>query len=505
VTDSIILGIDLGTTACKAVAADAKARLLGIGTGTYPVHTPNPGWTEQNMDEVWRGMVEAVREALAAPGVNASRVRAICFSGALHSLLPIDAAGRPLANAMIWADTRSTKQTGQIAQQTDIAQLYARTGCPPQATMYPLAKLLWLRENRPDIFEAAYKLLSIKDYIIYRMTGRLATEYSIASGTGCMDIARKVWDAEAMGLAQITAQRLPDLLPSLTQIDGLLPEAAEALGLPAGVTVVLGGSDGALANIGAGAVTPGCAALTVGTSGALRFLSPRPLTHPQIKTWCYLVPGGAYLVGGAISNGGLALDWLHDAFGEAEGEQAAAAELPPGAAGLIFLPYFAGERAPYWNADARGVLFGLSLQHRRPHVVRATMEGVAFCLYSVLAALRELDEITEICASGGFIRSRLWLQIFADVLGQEILLPGTREMSAMGAVFTAMLALGMVDTLEETTQFIDFKPGAVPDAARQAVYRDLFAQFESIYRHVVPDFTALAAFRRGHNLNEVAK
>ncbi|MBN1284514.1 MAG: gluconokinase, partial [Anaerolineae bacterium] len=360
-TEPVILGVDAGTTACKVVVADSDARILGIGSGAYPVQTPRPGWAEQDAGAVWDGVVRALRAALDASGVAAGRVRALSFSGALHSLLPVDADVRPLSGALIWADTRSAAAARNLRARIDATALYRRTGCPLQA-MYPLAKLLWLRDHRPDIFAAARRWLSLKDYLIYRLTGRVLTEPSIASGAGCLDIGALAWDAEALALAGVAPAQLPEIRPSATQIP-ILPGVAAEIGLPDDAVIVLGGSDGALANIGAGAVAPGCAALTVGTSGAVRFVAARDgaagtvsahtFTHPQEKTWCYLAPGGDYLVGGAINNGGLVLNWYHDVFGAVEDEQRAAEALAPGADGLIFLPFLTGERCPNWNADAR--------------------------------------------------------------------------------------------------------------------------------------------------------
>ncbi len=493
-TQSLLLGVDAGTTACKVVVADQHAHILGIGAAPYPVNTPRSGWAEQDADTVFNGVIAAIRAALESSGATPAHVRALSFSGALHSLFAVDADGTPLIPALIWADSRSTDQARALRTRTDPAALYRRTGCPIQA-MYPLSKLCWLQQHRPDVFDAADKWLSIKDYVIYRLTGRILTEPSIASGTGYLDLAKRAWDPEALRLAGITPDRLPALRPSAHQLP-LSPAGADAVGLPASAVIILGGSDGALANLGAGAVEVGTAALTIGSSGALRFIGAAPLTHPDEHTWCYLVPGGAYLVGGAINNGGIVLKWFHDTFAEVEDEQDAAAALPPGAEGLIFLPFLTGERCPNWNADARGVLFGLALGHTRAHIVRAIMEGVAFRMYSILRALDSLDTITAIHASGGFINSPLWLQIVADVFGRAIRLPDTREMSGMGAVFVAMQALGLVDTLAETARFVKVGAGALPDVGRHALYQDLFAQFEAIYAHVAPDFAALADFKR---------
>ncbi len=487
----ILLGVDVGTTSCKVAAAEAN-RILHIGAAPYPVRSPRPGWAEQDAETVWEGVARAIRDTCEQ--IDTARVRAISLSGAMHSLLPMDAKGDPLTPALIWADRRSADHAQRLRTQTDAAALYRRTGCPVQP-MYPLAKLIWLREAQPDVFGAAGTFAGIKEYVVYRLTGQVVMEHAAASATGCMDIARPAWDDAALGLAGVSRARLPDLAPCEAQVP-ILPDAARALGLPEDVHIVLGGTDGALANLGAGAITPGCAALTIGSSGAIRLVGPAPLAHPEEKTWCYLFPGEQYLTGGAINNGGLVLKWFHDAFGEHDGEQDQAAALPPGAEGLLFLPFLAGERCPNWNADARGVLFGLSLRHGRAHMVRAIMEGVAFRMYSIYQALAELDDIAAIHASGGFIQSPLWLQIVADVFGRPITLPDTQEMSAMGAVFLGMWAMGLADTLEEVVQTVHLQPGAEPDMQRHSVYRALYEQFESIYTHITPDFATLADFRQ---------
>lgn len=508
--DVCLLGIDIGTTACKAVVADLQGRVLSSTIATYPLYTPNPSWVEEDPEEVWRGMIAAVRQAVTESLVAPSRIRVLSFSGVFHSVVPVDREWRPLTKALMWGDRRSISLAARIRREIDAHELYLHTGCPIHPIYLP-AKIAWFREECPQVHRQTYKYLSIKDYILHKLCGQCLGDISIASGSGLMNTHQLSWDAEALEVAGITEEQLPPLVSPEMVIEGIAPEWAKAMGLPADISVVVGAGDGGLANLGTGAVAAGQVTSTIGSSGAVRVVTHAPRFDEQERTWCYVLTDGAWFVGGAINNGGIVYQWFRDKFCGEEVEKAKgmdreaydllnvyAEEVGLGAEGLLFLPYLTGERNPYWNANARGVLFGLSLHHSRKHIARAIMEGVAFRMYSIFQALEELSgHIREIRASGGFIRSRLWVQILADVYGHPIATVTAKESSSMGAIFLAMKALGHIDSLEEVGALVPVQRVFKPDMRNHEAYLRLYELFQALYWDMTDDFDTLSALGEG--------
>jgi gluconokinase len=486
----VVIGLDLGTTRCKAVALDPDGTVLASGTGDYPLRTPATGWAEQSAEEVWAGAVGALRGLLAQLPA-AHPVAGLGLSGAMHSLFPVDSAGAPLAPALTWADQRAAPQAEALRQALGAAArhaLYARTGCRLNALYYP-AKLRWFSQSAPSLFERAARFVALKDWVFWRLTGQWLTDVGLASTTGVLNLERLVWDPEALALAGVGAERLPALAPPDAVGGGLLPAAAAATGLPAALPVVPGSSDGGAANLGAGAVRPGQSVVTVGTSGAVRRLAAAPWLDPAERTWCYVLAAGHWFAGGAINNGGLALHWVRERFypdlaGPAGYERLLqeAAAVAPGAEGVRLLPYFAGERSPHWNPLARAAITGLGLAHTRAHIARAALEGIAFCLADVWAALSPLPQAEPVARlTGNIARTPIWAQLLADVLGVRLEADEAADASAVGAALLAHLALGHISSLEACA----LRPSAVevynPDPARHAVYARLHPSFQALY------------------------
>jgi gluconokinase len=492
----LILGVDLGTTHCKAIVVNPQGKELSNGSATYPLHTPQPTWVEQDPEELWQGLTIAISEALKNlqdPG----SVRALVFSAAMHGVMVIDQKGNPLTRCFIWADHRSASQAETIRQQIDAHALFQRTGCPVQHIYLP-AKILWLRQQQPKIFKQAFKFISIKEFVLQRLTGQYLTDKALASTTGLLNTHQLDWDDEILDLVDIKREQLPELVSPEAVLQNIKPEQAKNLGLPPRVAHIPGGSDGGLANIGVGAVGKGQVASTVGTSGAVRTVTQKPYLDPQERTWCYLLTDNHWLIGGAINNGGLALNWFRDRF-FSEAEEVdykkfhqLAQEVELGAEGLIFLPYLAGERNPHWNAKARGVLFGLSLRHERKHVARAILEGVCFCMNDILQALEgAVGKITEIRATGGITYAHHWVQMLADVYGYPVTTVKTQASASQGAVLLAMKALGYFDNLAEVQKLIPIKKTYQPHPKRHQRYQDLHQLFQKLYRHLEKDFDIL--------------
>ena len=446
-----MIGLDLGTTSCKAVVIDGDGRPVASASEAYPLRVPRPGWAEQDVQAIGDAAVRVLRAVAATAPVAPAGV---ALSGAMHSCLPVDADGAPLAPAMTWADNRSAGLEATVRAEVDVPSLYARTGCPVRSTYHPV-RLRWWAEAAPDVARRTACYVGLKDWVLHALAGAWATDVGLASTTGLLDIRTLTWDPEALGVARVRPGQLPPLVPSASVVGGLRPEVASTTGLPAGLPVIVGSSDGAMANLGTGIATPGHAVVTVGTSGAVRQMVTRPWVDPSERTWCYVVDEGHWLIGGAINNGGLVLDWvrallypeLHPAAGFAR-LALDAARVPAGADGVFLLPYLTGERSPSWTPDDPAMLYGLRLGHGRAHVARAALEGVAHCLADVWQALpapSAAGEVTRL--TGGITRTPLWGQILADVLGVPVMPVEAADASAVGA---ALLGLRALDRLPAT-------------------------------------------------------
>jgi gluconokinase len=472
----IAIGLDLGTTTCKAVALADDGRVLATASAESVMHVPEAGRAEQDPDELWRCAAAALRQLMErAPPAS---IQALALSGAMHSLFPVAADNTPLARALTWADQRAAPQARALRARTDAHALYLRTGCPLHAIYYP-AQLRWWVEQSPF---AHTHFAALKDFVLFQLTSEWAMDFGLASTTGLLDIRRLLWDDGALALAGVRAEQLSTLVSPTAQVGRVTPAAARFTHLPEGLPVMAGGSDGGLANLGAGAQTAGQVVVTVGTSGAVRELVSAPQLDEEERTWCYVLTEGGWFAGGAINNGGLAVQWARDRFypdlppdsGYAQ-MLADAAQIAPGADGLLCLPYLTGERSPHWNADARAVLHGLTLGHSRAHMARAVLEGVAFCLADVWEALGA--QADEARLTGGITRSPVWAQIVADVLDVPLVPIEAADASAIGAALLGFNALGQAVRVA-----VDSAPLIAPDPARHAVYAERHRAFQTLYR-----------------------
>jgi len=427
--------------------------------------------------------------------VPAASLAGLSLRGAMHSVLPVDAAGQPLAPASTWADQRAAPQLQTLRQQAEGQALYQRTGCPLQAN-YHLAKLRWWHAVEPEIAGRAARFVTLKDYVLWQLAGLWATDHGLASTTGLLDIHRLAWDDAALRLAGVTAQHLPALAAPAQVVGNVTSAAAAATGLARGLPVVPGTSDGGTANLGSGAVQPGQSVITMGTSGAVRRVVAQPLLDPQQRTWCYVLLEGRWFAGGAINNAGLALQWVRERFyPDLAGDEgykrlsADAARVALGAEGLHCLPYFTGERSPHWSPNARALLSGLGLEHQRGHVARAVMESVAYCLADVWEVLiAEAPASGQVRLTGNVTHNPLWAQIVADVLGVTLSADEAADASALGAALLGHLALGHLASLDDVAAGLP--PGTIyqPDPARHKFYRAGHAAFQDLYRRMeTPD------------------
>jgi gluconokinase len=370
-------------------------------------------------------------------------------------------------------------------------------------------KILWLRKYRPEIYESAAKYVSIKEYVLKRLTGEWVADYGIASGGGLLNLNDRQWDRELLDVIGISPARLSRLVDGSTLVR-MLPDAVRNIG--ADIPLVVGSGDGQLANLGAGALGSGHFVATIGSSGAIRVFSPEPILDQRQRTFCYRLDADTCLAGGAINNGGLVLNWLIENCFKNEATMAGrgkrdiydilndyARDIPAGSNGLLFLPFLTGTRSPDWNSKARGLILGLSMSHSHKALVRAAMEGIVMRLYANFLILRELIGDGEaVIVNGGFTRSRVWLQIMADIFDSRLLLYENTVDSTLGAVIMGFKAISRIDTYEQMDLKLPLKETVAPEVRNTATYRDLYRLHEEAYACNMHLFEKLYQFRQDH-------
>lgn len=508
-TNRYMIGIDIGTTSTKAVLFREDGTNVSVGNVGYPLYTPTPQVAEQNPDEILAAVIASVKEAVSSAGVEAEDILFVSCSSAMHSVVPVDADGKPLMNGITWADNRSSDWARKLKTELGGHEIYLRTGTPVHP-MSPISKLLWLRHEHPDLFAKASKFVSIKEYVLQKLFGRYVVDYSIASATGLMNLNALDWDDEALRVAGITRDRLSELVPTTYKLEGLKAAYAAEMGLSPWTPFVVGASDGVLANLGLDATDPGVVAVTIGTSGAIRTVTNRPSTDPKGRYFCYALTEEHWVVGGPVNNGGVIFRWARDEFAASEVETAKrlgispydvltriAERVRPGSDGLLFHPYLTGERAPLWNPDARGSFFGLTLHHQKEHMIRAVLEGVIYNLYTVMLAMQENTGVPKrIKASGGFARSPLWRQMMADIFNQNVVVPESFESSCLGAVVLGQLAFGDKDAFSRVAGMVGSTHEHVPNAEAAAVYEQLLPIYVRLSRQLESEYSEIAKFQQ---------
>jgi gluconokinase len=469
------LGIDIGTTSAKAVAFSETGEMIAIHSAYYSMCHPQEGWSEQNPEEIFEAVVMAVNKLVKTLSPHTPRF--VSFSAAMHSLIAVDDAGVPLTPCIIWADNRAAGIAAGLRHSDQGIAFYHSTGVPVHP-MSPLCKILWLKGQEPELFGKTSRFIGIKEYIFFRLFGQFVVDSSIASATGLLNLDTLQWDEEVLNFIGIS----PDRLSRVEETDYVLyPEHQNpAWAIPTSVPVVIGASDGALANLGVGALQRHILAVSIGTSSALRVVTAGPRTDKSMRTFCYHLAGEDYIVGGASNNGAVVLQWLKENILQtAESYETLLAEaeaIPPGSEGLIFTPYILGERAPIWDASARGLMLGLGIRHTRAHMVRAALEGVIYCLYSIAKALPEWEAVTELRASGGFAQSPLPLQVLADVFNRKVAVSACVESSAKGAVMLGVKALGITHRFTDDVLTVYH-----PNPVNHEVYLERVKGFKGAY------------------------
>jgi gluconokinase len=453
---AVVLAVDLGTTATKVLAVDREGVAhAGVERG-YPMGGGPHDQAVHDPEQVLLAAITALRDCVSRCMDERRPIAALSFSGAMHTLLALDARFSPLMPALSWADGRAADTARRLRAQDGgrlARELHTATGTPVHP-MSPLVKLAWFREHEPELHRSAAWWCGLKDYVLRRFTGQLVMDLSCASATGLLDIHKAGWYGPALALAGIGESRLPELVEPTVPLP-LSAHIAASIGVPAGLPVVAGAGDGPLANLGVGAVSPGSAALSLGTSGALRVTRRGPAVDGGGRAFCYALADDLWVVGGAISNGGLVAQWAADTFGEPDINAllSRAAALPPDADTPVALPYLLPERAPYWDPDPRGALLGLRREHGPAEITRALVDGVGHQLAmvrdSVLATGASIDRVL---ATGGALRGPLWADVLASALDLPLYIPRTASGSALGAGLLGWRALGALYSLSSVEE-----------------------------------------------------
>ncbi len=497
-----ILAHDLGTTGNKATLFDA-ATGKGVATTLHAYETayPHPNWAEQDPTDWQAAIFQSTRSLLDQASVSPGSVAVVSFSGHMMGALLVDKEGVPLRPSIIWADQRATSQADWIGQVCGREQVYRLTGHRVSAA-YTAAKVLWIKENQPDLYRRAHQVLHCKDYAAFLLTGALVTDYSDASGTQVFDLERRCWADDMLDAIGLPPSLFPEVFPSTAIIGKVTDGAAAATGLLAGTPVVIGGGDGACATVGAGSVEEGDAYNYISSSAWIALTTRQPIFDPQQRTFTFahLVPDLYFPVGTMQAAGG-SYGWLQRICGGAEADgplfevmDAEAAAVPPGANGLLFLPYLLGERSPYWNPRARGAFVGLAMSHGRPEMARAVLEGVAYNMRLILDALRAQGvQVEAMRLIGGGARSGIWRQILANVYQLPILLPElTAEATALGAAIAGGVGVGLFPDFDVVRQLVPAREAEQPHPAPRERYDAMYEMFQQAYTALEPLFEQLA-------------
>lgn len=472
------LGVDIGTTSVKAIAFNETRKMICKHSAGYEMQHPRSNYSELDPVEILDAVILSIN--MIAITLAPAETIFISFSAMMHSLIAINKNGEPLTNCIIWADNRASKIAENLHSSDVGKSFYQATGVPVHA-MSPLCKLLWLKENEPLIFESTHKFIGIKEFVCHKFCDEYLVDTSVASSTGLLNLETLEWHKNVLKFLNINPSSLSQIVPPKHKtIFKNISINDKKLLIPKGTVLVIGGSDGTLANLGTGSIDGKSMAITIGTSGAARIVIDHVETDSRMRTFCYHLKDNLYVIGGPSNNGAVVLEWLKDQLLEATESFSEffkrAEKIEPGSDDLIFMPYILGERAPVWNSNARGVFFGLNINHTKSHLIRACMEGVIYGMYSIAKILLEKRVITEIHASGGFAQSPVWVQMLADVCNIKVLVCGTVESSTLGAVMIGIEAMGMEQfSLEDKISLYE------PDLSSHKIYMKSFEKFERIY------------------------
>jgi len=497
-----IITVEIGTNAVRVVAFDLKGNIIGFMKGSYPIFHLDADCSEQDPDQMFITMLYVIKNLMnekVHPG--GFKVVSICFCASMHSVLPVDRHGVPLGNAITWADNRGKKEAQLLKGSSTGNSIYHATGTPIHP-MSPLIKIAWLAKHDTERFRSTHKFLSIKSYIIQQLTKGYFIDYSLASATGLMNIYDLGWNQESLDYAGITSDKLPELVPVFHSPGKLRKEYQKSLGLSDDVKIIVGSSDGCLATLGGGVWEEGKATITIEDSGAVRVIGKEVVRDEQQRFFNYLLTDNTFVSGGPTNNGGLIFEWFAKQFGDfkspfdigytMENLIREATTVAIGSEGLLFLPYLLGERAPIWNANARGSYFGININHERQHFVRATIEGVLYEIYSIGKTLQDHRRIESLTANGSFASIPFCTQMLADIFNKPVSIGQNQDSIAQGAFLLSATEMGIYKDLDEAARSVLHSTIYKPQKHNNAVHEKLFLIFERLSGKLYEEFEAIS-------------
>ena len=492
-----LLGIDIGTSACKVAVFDREGQVMASGSGDYPVYYPKEGWAEQDPEEWWTAVCGAIQKTLHKGGISPEQIAGVGIDGQSWSAIAIDQEGKVLTNTPIWMDTRAQSICDRLNEEIGADEIFKVSGNSLQPS-YTTAKILWYKENLPEIYPKIYKILQSNSYIAFKLTGAVTQELSQGYGLHCFNMREGRWDEEMCRKLGIPMEFLPEIVSCDTVVGTVTEKAAAESGLLAGTPVVAGGLDAACGTLGAGVIHPGETQEQGGQAGGMSICIEEYKADPRLILGFHVVPGKWLLQGGTTGGGGV-MRWFEREFADYErlmkeqtGQSSLeqlneiAGEVAPGCDGLVFLPYMAGERSPIWNPDAKGVFYGLDFSKTKGHMVRACMEGVALSLRHNLEAAKEAGaEVEVLRAMGGSANSILWTQIKADITGKPILVPSSDTATTLGAAILAGVGVGFYKDYEEAVSLtVKETRRHMPNEENKKIYDQVYATYLKLYEHL---------------------
>jgi xylulokinase len=501
---SYFLGIDAGTTSLKAGLFDPTGHLLALERKEYALETPAPAQVELDAEIYWQTCCEVTRAVIRRSGVRPEEVLSLCISSQGETFVAVDASGRPVRKAIVWLDNRAAAQAEAIRQKFGDKTVYLRSGQPEIAPAWPACKILWLRENEPEVFKRTTHFLLVEDYLLYRLTGQYVTEMGLQTSSLLLDLPSRGWWGEMLTFLGIQPEQFGRLMPPGQVIGPLTRDGAEALGLTTHTIAVTGSMDQTIGAVGSGNIASGMVTETTGGALGIIYTTRQPVYDPQRRLPCFFHARPDYFVllpWGQTA--GMALRWFRDQFYPYETQvaqkagldsydllTAGAAGVRPGCDGLIALPHLEGAFSPEFNPQARGVFFGLTLRHTREHLVRAILESVAYMLRRNLEIVEQVGgPVREIRSTGGGARSRLWLQIKADVLQKPVTTVVIEESAVLGAAMLGTVATGCYTTYEEASSaMVRIRDVVEPDTTNTGVYDAGYAAYIELYDQLAPMF-----------------
>lgn len=498
-----IITVELGTYGIRVFVYDLSGQVIGSMKGHYPTFHTQPDYSEQDPEQIFITTLYVLKNILNEYiHPKKHKVMSICFCGSMHSVLPVDVKGNPLGYAITWADNRAKLEAQELRHSTLGKKLYEETGTPIHP-MSPLVKIAWIRDHDRERFSSTSKFLSIKSYIIHQLTGEYMIDYSIASATGMLNIHTVNWEDDALQYAGITSDKMVAVAPVFTVAGKLKKAYQQSLGLQADTKILIGSSDGCLATLGDGIIKEeGTASITIEDSGAARVIGSTVLKDPQMRFFNYLLTDNYYVSGGPTNNGGNIFEWFARQFGEFMNQfdmedsmqqlLEEAVNVSAGSEGLLFLPYLLGERAPIWNANARGAYFGLNIKHERKHFVRATIEGILYEIYSIGKTLGEQRSIKSLSVNGSFGTIPFCSQLLADIFNKPVQVRPAFHSVSFGAYILSATEMGIYQSLDDATAKPLESPSVfTPNQQHHGIYADYFRVFETLSAKLSDEFEAI--------------